>query len=583
VNSAGADPASSSAGDGSLPLLRRARALEQRLVMLMGARLALALVSLGIALALDTTIGDVDAPGRRGLYATVAFAFLATAFYGLVLPRVLHPRRFAAFNIATDIAIVSALVHFSGGPDSVFGFLYVLVAIYGALLFDRRGALITACLGVLAYGGVLLLARAGAGVALHGGSTATPAVYFMLWVVHAGAIVLVAALASFLAVELRHTGEALRQRTSDLQLLTNLHERTVESLKSGLLTADRDGRITSFNPEAERITGVASASAIGQDVEEIFPEIRELAFAPAGDDSAQGRFRAPYCNRLGEDLHLGIATYILKDARGAPSGHVVIFQDVTDVVEMEAELRRSERLAAVGELSASIAHEVRNPLAAISGSVQMLEREADALGRTVEARRLMGIVLRETDRLNLLITDFLQYARPGPLHIEPVSLESVVGEVLEVFGSIVPENVQVVLDVPHALAVRADAAQLRQLFWNLTLNACQAMPEGGSLCMGAQAVAEPTPQEARSARRNELEEKKTWVEIAVRDQGVGIPPEALDHVFDPFFTTKPEGSGLGLATVHRIVEEHGGSIRLESLVDRGTEIRIWLPRAEVTS
>ncbi|MHC4423006.1 MAG: PAS domain S-box protein, partial [Planctomycetota bacterium] len=328
MNSAGADSASSSARDGSLPLLRRARALEQRLVMLMGARLALALVSLGIALALDTTVGDVDAPGRRGLYATVAFAFLATAFYGMVLPRIQCPRRFAAFNIATDIAIVSALVHFSGGPDSVFGFLYVLVAIYGALLFDRRGALITACLGVLAYGGVLLLARASA--PMHAESTPPPAVLFMLWALHAGAIVVAAALASFLAVELRHTGEALRQRTSDLQLLTKLHERTVESLESGLLTADRDGRIKSFNPEAERITGVASASAIGQDVEEIFPGIRALALAPAGDDSSPGRLRAPYCNRLGEDLHLGIAAYILKDARAVPSGHVMIFQDVTD-------------------------------------------------------------------------------------------------------------------------------------------------------------------------------------------------------------------------------------------------------------
>ncbi len=572
---AGADPASST-GDGSLPLLRRAQGLEQRLVMLMGARLALALVSLGIALALDTTVGDVDAPGRHGLYSTVAFAFLATAFYGMVLPRIQRPRRFAALNIATDIAIVSALVHFSGGPDSVFGFLYVLVAIYGALLFDRRGALVTACLGVVAYGGVLLLARAGAGSAAHGGSTATLAMLFMLWVVHAGAIVLAAALASFLAAE-------LRQRTSDLALLTNLHERTVESLKSGLLTADRDGRITLFNPEAERITGVASALAIGQEVEDLFPEIRELALAPGGDDSAPGRFRAPYRNRLGEALHLGIATYILTDARGAPSGHVMIFQDVSDVVEMEAELRRSERLAAVGELSASIAHEIRNPLAAISGSVQMLRREADSLAGAVEAKRLMGIVLRETDRLNRLIMDFLQYARPGPLHIEPVCLESVVAEVLEVFRSILPENLRVVLNVPQALAVRADAAQLRQILWNLTLNACQAMPEGGSLCLEAEAVAEPTPQEARSSRRNELEEKKTWVEITVRDQGVGISPEALDHVFDPFFTTKPEGSGLGLATVHRIVEEHGGSIRLESLVDRGTEIRIWLPLAEVTS
>jgi two-component system sensor histidine kinase PilS (NtrC family) len=557
--------------------------LEQRLVMLMAARLALALVTLGIALGLDATVGDVDAPGRRGLYATVAFAFLATVFYGMVLPRVRRPGRFAAFNIASDIAIVSALVHFSGGPDSVFGFLYLLVAVYGALLFDRRGALVTAGLGAFAYGGVLLLAWVGVGGAIHEGGTTTPAVFSMLWVVHAVAIVLVAGLASFLAVELRHTGEALRQRTSDLRLLTNLHERTVESLKSGLLTTDREGRVTSFNPEAERITGLTSESAIGLDVEEILAGIREVALAPNGDAAGQHRFRVPYRNRLEEDLHLGVATYVLKDARGEPSGHVLIFQDVTDVVEMETELRRSERLAAVGELSASIAHEIRNPLAAISGSIQMLERQADTFSGTVESRRLMSIVLRETDRLNQLIMDFLQYARPGPLHIEPVSLEAVAGEVLEVFGSILPDDVRVVLDLPDDTAVEADAAQLRQLLWNLMLNACQAMPEGGSLCLEAQAVAEASPQEARSGRRNELEEKEIWVEIAVRDQGVGIPSEDLERVFDPFFTTKPEGSGLGLATVHRIVEEHGGSIRLESQVDRGTTVRIRLPRAEVTT
>jgi hypothetical protein len=230
MGSAGEDSASVTGGDGSLPVLRRAGAFEQRLVVLMGARLMLALVSLGIALALDTTVGDVDGPGRRGLYGTVAFAFLATAVYGVVLPRIRRPGRFAAFNIAADIAIVSSLVHFSGGPDSVFAFLYVLVAVYGALLFDRRGALTTAGLGVVAYGIVLLAGQVGWPGAAAGRSSQPPAVLVTVWSVHAGAIVLVAALASFLAVELRRTGEALRQRTSDLRLLENLHQRTVESL-----------------------------------------------------------------------------------------------------------------------------------------------------------------------------------------------------------------------------------------------------------------------------------------------------------------------------------------------------------------
>jgi two-component system sensor histidine kinase PilS (NtrC family) len=262
---------------------------------------------------------------------------------------------------------------------------------------------------------------------------------------------------------------------------------------------------------------------------------------------------------------------------------VVIFQDVTEVVEMERELRRSERLAAIGKLSASIAHEVRNPLAAISGSIQLLKRKGDTLGGRAEARRLMDIVLRETDRLNLLITDFLEYARPAPPQLEPVVLAEALSELLQMFAAGVPDDVQVRVDVDPELAVAADPAQLRQIFWNLALNACQAMPRGGAVSIAAQPVAEAAPQEPRSTGRNEVEEKNAWVEVTVRDEGVGIPPEMLDQVFDPFFTTKEEGSGLGLATVHRIVEAHGGSIRLESTVDSGTVMRIWFPRVEVSS
>jgi two-component system sensor histidine kinase PilS (NtrC family) len=579
--SLGAASGSVPPGDGSLPILRRAGAFQKRLVVLMAARLALALVSLGVALALDTAVDDVDELGRRGLYGTVAFAFLTTALYGIVLPRIRQPRLFAAINIAADIAIVSALVHLSGGPDSVFSFLYLLVATYGALLFDRRGALVTAGLGVVSYGGVLLASHAGAAGAEGGGHPGT--VLFTIWASHAGAIVLVAALASFLANELQRTGEALRQRTTDLRQLETLHQRTVESLVSGLLTTDTDGRVTSFNPEAERITAVAVGDALGAPVEEILPFAPDLGLSEDGEAGAVYRIRVPYRNPRGEDLHLGIGAYTLRDVDGAPSGRVLIFQDVSKVVEMEAELRRSERLAAVGRLSASIAHEIRNPLAAISGSIQILDRDAGRIGTGDEARRLRQIVLRETDRLNALITDFLHYARPGPLEIAPVVLEDAVSELLEMFEAVRPEKVRLDLRLTPGLAVAADAAQLRQVFWNLALNACQAMPGGGSLEIASAPASRPAPQEPRSADRNGWEEKDGWVEITVRDTGVGIPSDSLDQIFDPFFTTKPEGSGLGLATVHRIVVEHRGSIRVESAEGSGTAIRIRLPGAEVSS
>jgi two-component system sensor histidine kinase PilS (NtrC family) len=552
--------------------------LPQRLVVLMAARLALSLVSLGIAVALDAVGVGYRFAQPRGLWGTVGFAFLATAVYGLLLPRVRNGARFAAVNVATDIAIVSGLVGFSGGADSVFGFLFVLVAIYGALLFERRGALATAALAVIAHGAVLLAAATGWLPAAPLGAPGPRPVVLAVWAVNAGAVLLVALLAGLLGAELRRTGEALRERTRDLSQLARLHQQTVESLMSGLLTVDRAGRITSFNPEAERITGRPAGLALGRDVEQVLPGIREAAIARASEAGpAQGRVRTSYTSERGERLHLGLGAYVLKDAEGRPSGHVVIFQDVTQVVEMERELRRSERMAAIGQLSASIAHEIRNPLAAISGSIQVLEKRTPALADDGEAQRLMQIVLRETDRLNTLITDFLLYARPGPRRVAAVALADVMDEVLRMFEAVRPPQVRVEARLAPGLVLRADAEQLRQVLWNLVLNAAQAMEKGGRLAIQA-GPAEGPPQEGLGGRRNEEQAQLGWVEIAVSDEGVGIPMDALDRIFDPFFTTKRGGSGLGLAIVHRIVEQHAGSIRVESTPGAGTRFHLLLPR-----
>ena len=260
----------------------------------------------------------------------------------------------------------------------------------------------------------------------------------------------------------------------------------------------------------------------------------------------------------------------------------MIFQDVTHVVEMERELRRSERLAAIGQLSASIAHEIRNPLAAISGSIQVLERRTPERADDPEARRLMEIVLRETDRLNALITDFLLYARPAPRRVTAIALGDALDDVLRMFEAVRPARVAVATRLEPGLVLHADPEQLRQVLWNLVLNAAQAMEKGGRLEIRGARTGEP-PQEAVPGRRNEDQAQQDWVEIAVVDEGVGIPMDALDRIFDPFFTTKRGGSGLGLATVHRIVEQHGGSIRVESTLGVGTTVRVRLPRAGATT
>ena len=518
---------------------------------------------------------------ERGLYGTIAFTFLATLVYAALFRFVRSPARFGAIQLATDIAIVTSLVFFSGGADSIFSFLYLPITVYGAVVFDRRGAYGTAVLASAGYGAVLLAAEPIEMASVLGGMASFERV-FSLWVVHTSALLLVALLSSALARELRIAGEALSESASDLVRLRHLHEHTVASLNSGLLTTDSEGRVRSLNPEAERISGYELAEVLGRDLEEVLPGVRE-ALSVGRETPSGGRLRARLllAPPAGQKRHLGLASSILRDGEGLASGWVVIFQDVTEVVAMEQELRRSERLAGVGQLAADIAHEIRNPLAAISGSVEMLEAGVDGTEQDLERRRLMGIVHREIDRLNDLITEFLQFARPAPAKRTPVDLGAVVEDLVGMFEATRPEGVEIEVDLATRLTALADPTQVRQILWNLILNAVQAMPEGGCIRISvAEAGAEP--QEAASEGRNEAKGGAGFVEVTVADTGIGIEPEVLERIFDPFFTTRADGSGLGLATVHRIVEANGGNLRVESSVGEGTVLRVRFPRQEET-
>jgi two-component system sensor histidine kinase PilS (NtrC family) len=551
--------------------------VERVLLVLMAARLALAIGGLAIGITLDAIGRETPATQWPGFYVAVALCFVATLVYRPFVGRIRRLSAFAAINVATDLALVSALVLFSGGKDSVFTFLYVAVALYAGVLFPGAGAVACAGASALAYAGVLLLGRRGwLGPAL--GSAALPEL-ISSWAVHASALLGAAGLSGYLARELLRTGTALAERTQDLEQLRTLHQRTVESLKSGLLTTDLDGRVTSFNREAQRITGLAREQALGRDLEEVLPGVRAFrSRALAAETGARARMQ--YTGRDARQLHLGVGSYVLRDASGEAGGEVVIFQDVTDVVAMERELRRSERLAAIGELSASIAHEIRNPLAAISGSIQVMQSGGSA--RAVESHRLMEIVTREVDRLDRLIGDFLSFARPGEPRMELVPLAELVSEVLAMFEASRPATVAVECDLHGGLGVHADAGQLRQVLWNLLVNAAQAMPEGGAVRIDARPARRP-PQDGRTAGRMD-EEKELWAEIAVMDQGVGIPRELVDRVFDPFFTTKTGGTGLGLAIVHRVIAEHHGVVRVGAGTGGfRTAIRLLLPRAELAS
>jgi two-component system sensor histidine kinase PilS (NtrC family) len=330
-------------------------------------------------------------------------------------------------------------------------------------------------------------------------------------------------------------------------------------------------------------------------------------FASFGAQSAEksGRARLRYTNSRGDKLYLGLADSVLRGEDGGDQGRVVIFQDVTDVVAMEIDLTRSERLAAVGELSAKIAHEIRNPLASISGSIQILASERDVDG---ESARLMGIVERETDRLNHLITDFLRYARPAPTVTAHVDLDRLFGDLTNMIAPTLPQEIKLHANVEPGLQIQSDAGQIRQMLWNLCLNAIQSMPKGGELCLVVRSCKRNSTQEQTGFVRNAMIQDSVtksadtpanresdsvieikgggpstgWLEIEVTDTGCGISDEVVRNIFEPFFTTKQGGTGLGLPTVHRIVENHGGELKLESHLGQGTTFRIRLPGVEGT-
>lgn len=374
---------------------------------------------------------------------------------------------------------------------------------------------------------------------------------------------------AFLVVGLLSARLAERQSRSDVRLkaanqslatLRALHERIVESIRSGLVTTDLQGRIYSFNAAAVEITGYDEVDVRGQDASIFFGEIKEISADSMGTEragEASPRFEADCLTADGLRLRLGFSISPLFSENGDTTGTVITFQDLTHIRALEETSRRQDRLAAIGRMAASIAHEIRNPLAAMRGSIQMLR--ADMAGESSQTE-LMEIILRESDRLNRIISDFLSYARPRSIIQSKVD----VGELLiETFTLLrhsaeVSENQFIEEEVPLSpVLIDADSQQIQQVFWNLARNALQAMPTGGTL-------------------RATVQMESQRLRIAFSDTGRGMSPEQVEHLFEPFSSTTG-GTGLGLSIVYQIIRDHGGTINVRSRAGQGTTITIELP------
>jgi len=502
-------------------------------------------------------------------FGTFATAVIGGAASCLVLPIAerfeIRLERIAWVQVGLDALLITGIVTASGGPQSVFIPLYVLLVVGACFVLSRTGGVIVAAICSLLY--VLpVLGRTILPMLAVGAPSENTALELLTVFMNAGVLLVVAVLTGVLASryhELQQHMEDQRKHLSDLQAFRDL---IFESVGSGLVGVNPEGRVTAFNRAAESITGVQAAEALDQPWEAIFGSgvnLAEVRRAVLEDSEPAPRYEFRLRRRDGQNVPVGISFWSLRSGAGDVAGLIGVCQDLSNIKQLEQRMRQADRLAAVGRLSANMAHEIRNPLASISGAVEALARDLPA---DHTRSQLVEIVLRESARLNQIVGDFLEYARPAPMAPIEINMAEILDEVLLLIEHrTLPANLKVAREYGDALPTRADPQRLRQAIWNLCLNAVQAMPDGGELRVGART----------------LHERGNRLQISIADTGQGIADGDLPHIFEPFFSTKPEGSGIGLALVYRVVEEHGGSIEVRSRVSEGTTFLLTLPAPEV--
>jgi two-component system sensor histidine kinase PilS (NtrC family) len=473
----------------------------------------------------------------------------------------------ATVQFAVDIILVTWIVWSTDVIHSPYIALYIVIISASSLFLSPRDVMITSLACAVAFTASALAVLSGFGQAstsdLLGAGKAQTFQSIGLFDV---AFFVVGLLSARLAERQSRSDVRLIAATQSLASLRALHERIVESIRSGLVTTDLLGRIYTFNAAAEEITGYQEEDVRGQDASIFFGEIKgiisHLLDAPGPGESGP-RFEADCLTADGLRLRLGFSISPLFSESGDTTGTVITFQDLTQIRALEETSRRQDRLAAIGRMAASIAHEIRNPLAAMRGSIQMLRADMEGDSSQTE---LMEIILRESDRLNRIISDFLSYARPRSIIQSKVDL----GELLKQTFTLLRHSAEIHEDhvikeeVPAApVLVNADSEQLQQVFWNLARNALQAMPTGGTL---------------RAALQKNSNHR---LRIVFSDTGRGMSPEQVEHLFEPFSSTTG-GTGLGLSIVYQIIRDHGGTINVRSREGQGTTITVELS-AEVGS
>jgi two-component system sensor histidine kinase PilS (NtrC family) len=518
-------------------------------------------------------------PLTNSFYYFLSLFYLVTIFYALFLKKVKDLRQFTFIQIFMDHLFITGLIYFTGGKESFFPITYIFSIFGSSFIFYKRGAFFSASLSTFLYGLLLLLQ-------LHHwiNPLGKPSIYdasqiFYSLILYMATFYIVAFLSSILSEELKKKKRELIQKQADYNQLETFNRNIIQSLDSGLLTIDLSGKIIFLNRTAEKILNRNEEELKNGSIYNLFPKISEVidevkkkASDPLSDYE---RYQTLLTNYDGRNIYLGFSISPLTDPDGSLIGHTLIFQDITKFKEMEEQMKRFDKMAAIGLLAAGMAHEIRNPLASLSGSIQMLKSE---LPLDHHQQKLMEIILRESERLNALITDFLLFAQPPQTNKRSWEIRKVIEETIDLFIHSPSFHEGIRIHRPSTrenIQVMIDPDQMKQVFWNLLTNAAQAMSNGGEIRVH---LGKQNGISWKTGLSFPMQKKgKEWVKISITDSGNGISGQEKEKIFEPFFTTKENGTGLGLSIVHKIIENHNGAIQVDSELGKGSTFTIFFP------
>lgn len=512
---------------------------------------------LTVLLAVELAVAQFStAPVPMRLFiSTILFWYSLSLFYILLQSFWQEHRLQAALQVLTDVVLVTLVVHETGGWDSSLNFLYPLVIIVASVLLPRVWAGLVAALAFILYGTVLELNYyevIPTYCVTHPGLKTLQAIIF----VNLFAFLAVAYLAGLLTHKLRQVGVQLKDASGALESLQALHENIIYSISSGLITTGLDGRITLVNAAAERLLERSAPELLSTPVNQLF--LDPLPSVESQQSHGEVRFEAP--TKFRKTLRVRVSALSVPEKGDV--GYVYTFDDLTEIRRLEREVRMQDRLAAVGRLAAAIAHEIRNPLTSIAGSVSMLSGVPEM---NEDHRRLLDIVTRESQRLNAIITDFLAYSRTKKYQFDRVDLIRLVEDTLTLMDHrMTAEKTGIEIKRRFAMdqaLVLADGDKLKQVFWNLCENAVRAMKTGGTLTAAVESLGED------------------W-QISFADTGVGMTAQQIEKIFEPFQSNFEGGTGLGLAIVYQIVQAHEGKIWARSNPGQGTTFVLRIRRLD---